>query len=161
MILGNIGRVTLQALAAILGGAQSLHTNGFDEALALPSQEAEEVALQTQEMLREEAGLSNVIDPLGGAFYVEALTKEISDRCTRLIVGIQTTRGYDACYRERMGETGNSDFERLNTRLTWTGMKRTGLANATIKYLLEMNSETRDHDAIAALQQEGFRSQES
>ncbi|HMK07537.1 MAG TPA: methylmalonyl-CoA mutase family protein, partial [Anaerolineales bacterium] len=70
----NIVRVTVQALAAVLGGTQSLHTNSMDEALALPSQEAVTIALRTQQILAEESGVANTIDPLGGAFFVEATT---------------------------------------------------------------------------------------
>jgi methylmalonyl-CoA mutase N-terminal domain/subunit len=70
----NIVRVTIQALAAVLGGTQSLHTNSMDEALALPSQAAVTIALRTQQILAEESGVANTIDPLGGSFFVEAMT---------------------------------------------------------------------------------------
>jgi methylmalonyl-CoA mutase N-terminal domain/subunit len=73
----NIVRVTIQALAAVLGSTQSLHTNSMDEALALPSQHAVTVALRTQQVIAEESGVGHTIDPLGGSFYVEALTNEI------------------------------------------------------------------------------------
>jgi methylmalonyl-CoA mutase N-terminal domain/subunit len=70
----NIVRVTIQALAGVLGGTQSLHTNSFDEALALPSEEAVTVALRTQQIIAEESGVTNTIDPLAGSYFVEALT---------------------------------------------------------------------------------------
>jgi len=70
----NIVRVTVQALAAVLGGTQSLHTNSMDEAMALPSQEAATIALRTQQILAEESGVANTVDPLGGSFFVEAMT---------------------------------------------------------------------------------------
>ncbi len=73
----NIVRVALQALAAVLGGTQSLHTNSMDEALALPSEEAVTVALRTQQIIAEESGVINTIDPLGGSFFVEAQTDRI------------------------------------------------------------------------------------
>ncbi|MFQ5617290.1 MAG: methylmalonyl-CoA mutase, partial [Anaerolineales bacterium] len=73
----NIVRVALQALAAILGGTQSLHTNSMDEALALPSQRAVTIALRTQQIIAEESGVSNTVDPLGGSFFVEAQTNRI------------------------------------------------------------------------------------
>lgn len=73
----NIVRVAIQALAAILGGTQSLHTNSMDEALALPSEHAVTVALRTQQILAEESGVANTIDPLGGSFFVESLTNRI------------------------------------------------------------------------------------
>lgn len=73
----NVVRVALQALAAVLGGTQSLHTNSLDEALALPSQQAVTIALRTQQIIAEESGVANTIDPLGGSFFVEAQTDRI------------------------------------------------------------------------------------
>ena len=75
--LNNIVRVTIQALAAVLGGSQSLHTNSYDEALALPSEEAVRVALRTQQIIAEESGAADIVDPLGGSFAVESLTDEV------------------------------------------------------------------------------------
>jgi methylmalonyl-CoA mutase N-terminal domain/subunit len=72
----NIVRTTLQALSAVLGGCQSLHTNGYDEAFAIPTEEAMRLALRTQQVIAEESGVANTIDPLGGSYYVEALTAE-------------------------------------------------------------------------------------
>src|SRR5207249_8614776 len=73
----NIVRVAIQALSAVCGGAQSLHTNSFDEALALPTEHAAKIALRTQQVLAAEAGLTNSADPLGGSYYVEAPTDEL------------------------------------------------------------------------------------
>jgi methylmalonyl-CoA mutase N-terminal domain/subunit len=78
--LNNVVRVTLQALAAVLGGTQSLHTNSMDEALGLPTQEAVQVALRTQQLLAYESGVANTVDPLAGAYYLEYLTDEIERR---------------------------------------------------------------------------------
>jgi len=75
--LNNVVRVAYQALAAVLGGTQSLHTNSYDEALALPSEDAVRVALRTQQILAEESGVADTIDPLGGSYFVEALTDEV------------------------------------------------------------------------------------
>ena len=75
--MNNIVRVTLQALAGVLGGTQSLHTNSYDEALALPSEEAVRVALRTQQIIAEESGVADIVDPLGGSFAVEKLTDEM------------------------------------------------------------------------------------
>ena len=75
--LNNVARVAIQALAAVLGGTQSLHTNSLDEALALPSEEAVTVALRTQQIIAHESGVANTVDPLGGSFFVEALTDEM------------------------------------------------------------------------------------
>ena len=76
----NIVRVALQALAAVLGGTQSLHTNSMDEALALPSQHAVTIALRTQQIIAEESGVTNTVDPLGGSFFVEAMTNKIEQQ---------------------------------------------------------------------------------
>jgi methylmalonyl-CoA mutase N-terminal domain/subunit len=78
--LNNVARVALQALAAVLGGAQSLHTNSFDEVLALPTEQAVTVALRTQQIIAEETGVTLTADPLGGAYFVEALTDEMEAR---------------------------------------------------------------------------------
>jgi methylmalonyl-CoA mutase, N-terminal domain len=75
--LNNIVRTAIEALAGVLGGTQSLHTNSFDEALALPTEEAVRVALRTQQIIAEETGVANTIDPLGGAYFIEALTDQL------------------------------------------------------------------------------------
>ena len=78
--LNNVARVAIQALAAVLGGAQSLHTNSFDEVLALPTEEAVTVALRTQQIIAEESGVPLTVDPLGGSYYLERLTDEMEKR---------------------------------------------------------------------------------
>jgi len=75
--LNNIVRVTLQALAAVLGGTQSLHTNSYDEALALPTEEAVKIALRTQQIVAHESGVGDTVDPLGGSYFLERLTNEV------------------------------------------------------------------------------------
>ncbi len=75
----NIVRVAIQALAAVLGGTQSLHTNSFDEALALPTEKAVRIALRTQQIIAQESGVANTIDPLGGSYYLETLTTEMEE----------------------------------------------------------------------------------
>jgi methylmalonyl-CoA mutase N-terminal domain/subunit len=77
----NIVRTTIQALAGVLGGTQSLHTNSMDEALALPSDKAVRIALRTQQIIAEESGVTNTVDPLGGSYFVEALTNEMERQC--------------------------------------------------------------------------------
>jgi methylmalonyl-CoA mutase N-terminal domain/subunit len=81
----NVIRVTLQALAAVLGGTQSLHTNSRDEALSLPSQESVEIALRTQQIIAYESGVPDTVDPLGGSYYIESLTSEIEQRAEKYI----------------------------------------------------------------------------
>jgi len=91
--LNNIARTTVEALAAVLGGAQSVHTNGYDEALALPTEAAARVALRTQQILASETGVAAVADPLGGSYAVEALTSEIETRAAALIEEIDRRGG--------------------------------------------------------------------
>lgn len=81
----NISRVTVQTIAAVLGGTQSLHTNGFDEALGLPTQKAASIALRTQQIVAFESGIADTADPLAGSYFVENLTKEIEDKAWELI----------------------------------------------------------------------------
>jgi methylmalonyl-CoA mutase N-terminal domain/subunit len=89
----NVTRVTLQALAAVLGGTQSLHTNSMDEAFSLPSEEAVQTALRTQQLIAYESGVANTVDPLGGSFYVERMTKEIEERAQTYIDEIDEMGG--------------------------------------------------------------------
>ncbi len=91
--LSNIVRVTLQALAAALGGCQSLHTNSFDEALALPSEEAVRLSLRTQQIIAHESGVTDTVDPLGGSYYVEWLTNHIEEGIQEYIKKIDEMGG--------------------------------------------------------------------
>ncbi|HZR85047.1 MAG TPA: methylmalonyl-CoA mutase family protein [Candidatus Binatia bacterium] len=91
--LNNVVRVALQALAAVLGGAQSLHTNSFDETLALPTEQSVMVALRTQQIIAEETGIADVVDPLGGSYAVEALTDAVEEAATAYIAEIDRRGG--------------------------------------------------------------------
>lgn len=91
--LNNIIRVTIQALAAVLGGAQSLHTNSFDEALSLPSEESVKIALRTQQIIAHETGIDASIDPLGGSYMIESLTDEIEEKSLEYIKKIDEMGG--------------------------------------------------------------------
>lgn len=89
----NIVRVAIQTLAATMGGTQSLHTNGFDEALSLPTEEAARIALRTQQIVGYESGVADTVDPLAGSFYVEALTNEVESKAWELIHKIDAMGG--------------------------------------------------------------------
>jgi methylmalonyl-CoA mutase len=89
----NIVRTTIEALAAVLGGTQSLHTNSFDEAIALPSEFAARVARNTQLVLAEESGVTHVVDPLGGSYYVESLTAALADAAWELVEEVESLGG--------------------------------------------------------------------
>jgi methylmalonyl-CoA mutase, N-terminal domain len=99
----NIVRTTLQALAAVLGGTQSLHTNGFDEALALPTENAARIALRTQQILAHESGVAQTVDPLAGSFYVESLTNEIERRADEYMA---TIAGFGVTSNDKGGKYG-------------------------------------------------------
>ena len=91
--LNNISRVTLQTLAAVMGGTQSLHTNGYDEALSLPTEEAARIALRTQQIVAFESGVPDTADPLAGSYFVEALTREVEEKAWELIGRIDAMGG--------------------------------------------------------------------
>ncbi|MEA2438724.1 MAG: methylmalonyl-CoA mutase, N-terminal domain [Thermoleophilaceae bacterium] len=93
----NIVRVALQGFAAVCGGTQSLHTNGFDEALALPSERAARIALRTQQILAAESGATDTVDPFAGSYFVEALTDEIEERAQELIDKVEEMGGSVEC----------------------------------------------------------------
>lgn len=91
--LNNISRVTIQSLAAVLGGTQSLHTNGYDEALSLPTEEAARIALRTQQIVAFESGAPETVDPLAGSFFIESLTNEVEEAAWKLIEKIDAMGG--------------------------------------------------------------------
>jgi methylmalonyl-CoA mutase, N-terminal domain len=91
--LNNISRVTIQALAAVLGGTQSLHTNGYDEAMSLPTEEAARIALRTQQIIAHESGVADTVDPLGGSWFIESLTNEMEEKAMELIEKIDAMGG--------------------------------------------------------------------
>ena len=96
----NVVRVTLQAFAAVLGGVQSLHTNSMDETLALPTEESVKVALRTQQIIAEESGAADIVDPLGGAYYVESLTNELERDALKYLEKIDELGGMLAAVEE-------------------------------------------------------------
>jgi methylmalonyl-CoA mutase, N-terminal domain len=96
----NISRVTIQTLAAVLGGTQSLHTNGFDEALSLPTEQAAKIALSTQQIVAFESGAPDTVDPLAGSFYVETLTNQVEEEAIKLIEKIDAMGGSVAAIEE-------------------------------------------------------------
>lgn len=111
--LNNVVRVTVQTLAAALGGTQSLHTNGYDEALALPTEESATLALRTQQIVAYESGVANTVDPLAGSYYVEALTNELESRAMDLINHIDEIGGSEKAIAAEFfqEEIGRSAYE--------------------------------------------------
>jgi methylmalonyl-CoA mutase N-terminal domain/subunit len=121
--LVNIVRTTIEALAGVLGGTQSLHTNSYDEALALPTEEAVRVALRTQQVIAHESGVTNTADPLGGSYFVEKLTSEIE------------AEAYD--YFQRIDELGGM-VEAIKT-----GFPQREIADAAFTYQREVDRKQR------------------
>ncbi len=121
--LVNIVRTAIEALAGVLGGTQSLHTNSFDEALALPTAEAVRVALRTQQVIAHESGVTNTADPLGGSYFVERLTDEME------------SAAYE--YFDRIDELGGM-VEAIKT-----GFPQREIADAAFRYQREVDSKQR------------------
>ena len=117
----NIVRTAMQALAAVLGGTQSLHTNGFDEALGLPTEEAARIALRTQQIVGYETGAANTIDPLAGSYYIESLTSEIERRAQLYLDKIEslggTLRSIEQGYIQQEIQNAAYDFQQGVDRL--------------------------------------------
>ncbi|MBT8336869.1 MAG: methylmalonyl-CoA mutase [Gemmatimonadetes bacterium] len=131
--LNNVVRVTVQALAAVLGGTQSLHTNGYDEALALPTEESAGLALRTQQVLAEESGVPRTVDPLAGSWFVERLTDEIEARA----------RAYLAVIDERGGAARAVDYMQEE------------IHRAAYRHQLEIEDGTRTVVGVNAYREEG------
>ena len=112
----NVARTTLQALAGVLGGTQSLHTNSYDETYALPTEEAATIALRTQQVIAEESGVAAVADPLGGSYFVEALTDRVEEEAWRYINRIDAmggiVRAVEEGYPQREIAQSAYDFQR-------------------------------------------------
>ncbi|MGZ3496248.1 MAG: acyl-CoA mutase large subunit family protein [Vulcanimicrobiaceae bacterium] len=155
----NVVRVTLQALAAVLGGTQSLHTNGKDEALALPTADAAKLALRTQQIIGYESGAADVVDPLAGSYYVESLTNELIERAGDLIgevdalggavaaieSGWMQTRIADSAYRAQQAiEQGKAVVVGVNR------FSDAGSDEVTIP--LQRIDDAVEHDQVARLQ---------
>jgi methylmalonyl-CoA mutase N-terminal domain/subunit len=117
----NIVRTAVQAMAAVLGGTQSLHTNSFDEALGLPTEEAARIALRTQQIIGYETGAPNTIDPLSGSYYIESLTSEIEQRAKLYLEKIEavggTLRAIETGYIQQEIQNAAYDFQQAVDRL--------------------------------------------
>jgi methylmalonyl-CoA mutase, N-terminal domain len=111
--LNNIVRTAIEALAGVLGGTQSLHTNSYDEALALPTEDAVRIALRTQQIIAHETGVTNTIDPLGGSYFVEAMTDELERQAYDYFAKIDELGGMVAAVKQNypQREIADASFE--------------------------------------------------
>ena len=114
--LNNVARVAIQALAAVCGGTQSLHTNSYDEAIGLPTEESATIALRTQQIIAHESGAADVVDPLGGSHYVEYLTQKIYDGAMEIINTVEAKGGAMEAIKQgwQQQEIHNSAYKHLN-----------------------------------------------
>jgi methylmalonyl-CoA mutase N-terminal domain/subunit len=135
----NIVRTAIQALAAVLGGTQSLHTNSMDEALALPSEKAVTIALRTQQVIAEESGVTNTVDPLGGSYFVEALTDRMEQECLAYFRKIEEQGGVIAAIRNGFFQGEIADAAYQYQRETDEGVRGiVGINKYTVKAPLEI-----------------------
>lgn len=123
--LNNIVRATIQALAAVLGGTQSLHTDAFDEALALPTEESLKIAVRTQQIIAEESGVANTVDPMGGSYFVEKLTSEMEEEALEYIRKIEEQGGM-------LEAVENGYIQREVARAAWRYQKDVELGRQVI-----------------------------
>jgi methylmalonyl-CoA mutase N-terminal domain/subunit len=154
--LNNIVRVTIQALAAVLGGTQSLHTNSYDEALALPSEEAVTVALRTQQIIAEESGAADIVDPLGGSFAVEKLTDEMESEVMEYLEEIKemgdgsirdgVLRGIDEGYFQREIQEASYEYQQRvdEGKETVVGVNKYTSEEDTSPEILTVDETTRE-----------------
>ncbi len=166
--LNNISRVTVQALAAVLGGTQSLHTNSYDEALALPSEDAVRVALRTQQIIADESGAADIIDPLGGSFAVESLTNEVEEEAMAYIQEIKEmgdgsmregvlTGIQDGYFQREIQEAAYEYQERVEREEeTVVGVNKYEIEEETEPELLHVDKEVeeRQKERLAAVKDE-------
>jgi len=142
----NIVRVTMQALAAVLGGTQSLHTNSFDEALALPTEEAVRIALRTQQIIAHESGVADTIDPLGGSYFIEALTDETEKKTVEYIRKI-SDMGQGSILKGVLAGIENGYFQREIGQAAYQYQKQVETGEQTIvgvnKYRIPKEEDMR------------------
>ncbi len=151
----NIVRVALQGFAAVCGGTQSLHTNGFDEALALPTENAAKVAVRTQQILAYESGVADTVDPFAGSYFVESLTDEIEQRAADLIQKVDELGGAVAAIDFIKAEIEESAFgyhERYRTgQDTVVGVNRFVEDDVQVPDIMRVDPAT-EHEQVARLQ---------
>jgi methylmalonyl-CoA mutase N-terminal domain/subunit len=147
----NLIRCTVQALAAVLGGSQSLHVNSRDEALALPTEESAQLSLRTQQILAYESGVSDVVDPLGGSYYVESLTNQLEDAALEYIKRIDDIGGAVAAIEQgfQVREIGESayrhEMEVESGDRTIVGVNRFAAEEPAIEGLLRVDAQASQY----------------
>jgi methylmalonyl-CoA mutase N-terminal domain/subunit len=149
----NIVRTTLQALSAVLGGTQSLHTNGMDEAFTIPTEEAMKIALRTQQVIADESNAANVIDPLGGSYYVEHLTTQMERAIFQVIEEVDCRGGTIKLIEEGWFQRRIADFA-YDTAIKKAGGEKVVLGvNKFVEPGEQADIETHPYDPTTALRQ--------
>ena len=162
----NIVRTTIQALAGVLGGTQSLHTNSMDEALALPSDKAVRIALRTQQIIAEESGVTNTVDPLGGSYFVEALTNEMERQCYEYFDKIEEYGGVIPAIKAHFfqNEIARASYEYQHEvdegRKTMIGVNRYVIEESVEIPILEMDPRGEDKQREKLARMRAERNQE-
>jgi methylmalonyl-CoA mutase cobalamin-binding domain/chain len=149
----NVMRTTVQALAAVLGGAQSLHTNGMDEAFAIPTEEAMKIALRTQQVIADETGVANVIDPLGGSYFVENLTTEYEKKIFEILDEVREGGGTVKLIEEGWFQKHISDFAYETALRKQSGQKPVIGVNKYVENEEDVDIEIHPHDATTTTRQ--------
>ena len=146
----NIVRTAFQALAAVLGGCQSLHTNGYDEAFAIPTEDAMRMALRTQQIIAEETNVTNVIDPVGGSYYVESLTNEFETRIFEILDYVDENGGTIKLIEEGWFQKQIADFAYETALRKQSGEKPVIGVNTMVEEDENQEIETHPYDSTTA-----------
>jgi methylmalonyl-CoA mutase cobalamin-binding domain/chain len=149
----NVMRTTLQALAAVLGGCQSLHTNGYDEAFAIPTEDAMRLALRTQQVIAEESNVTQTTDPLGGSYYVESLTTEYEKRVFEILRDVDARGGTIKLIKEGWFQQQVADFAYETALRKQSGEKPVIGVNTMIDDMPDPKIETHPYDQTTAERQ--------
>ncbi len=149
----NVMRTTLQALSAVLGGAQSLHTNGMDEAFAIPTEEAMKIALRTQQVIADETGVANVIDPLGGSYFVENLTTVYEKKIFEILDEVRERGGTIKLIEEGWFQKHISDFAYETALRKQSGQKPVIGVNKYVETEEDVDIEIHPHDPTTTKRQ--------
>ena len=149
----NVVRTAIQALSAVLGGCQSLHTNGYDEAFAIPTEDAMRMALRTQQIIAEETNVTNVVDPLGGSYYVESLTNEYEKRVFEILGEVDARGGTIKLIEEGWFQKHIADFAYATALRKQSGEKPVIGVNSFVMQEEEQGIEVHPYDPATAERQ--------
>jgi len=149
----NIVRTAFQALAAVLGGCQSLHTNGYDEAFAIPTEDAMRMALRTQQIIAEETNVTNVIDPVGGSYYLESLTNEFETRIFGILDYVDEHGGTIKLIEDGWFQKQIADFAYETALRKQSGEKSVIGVNTMVEEEEDQEIETHPYDPSTAARQ--------